>query len=198
MLKSFKYIFSPSSIHTQYPVMTKLKYHTDMSIQTLYSVLSWSTFSSHYSLDSSWVWCDRLCKPGFGEISAILLCRSSQAVRLNGSGQWTAIVRSLQRCEIAFKSEALAGPLKDIYRVFPKPLLRCLGCVLRVIVLLESKVLSALGQVFTVGFLLTSLTKALLVRLLSLAGWPTLGSPGPTFSISQLLRWLCSWERSKF
>ena len=49
---------------------------------------------------------------------------------------------------------ALAGPLKDIQRLVPKPLLRCLGCVLRVIVLLEgepspqSEVLSALEQVF--------------------------------------------------
>ena len=34
---------------------------------------------------------------------------------------------------------ALAGPLKDIQRLVPKPLLCCLGCVLRVIVLLEGK-----------------------------------------------------------
>jgi hypothetical protein len=31
----------------------------------------------------------------------------------------------------------LAGPLKDIQRLVPKPLLYCLGCVLRVVVLLE-------------------------------------------------------------
>ena len=49
---------------------------------------------------------------------------------------------------------ALAGPLKDIQRLVPKPLLRCGGCVLRVIVLLEvepspqSEVLSTLEQVF--------------------------------------------------
>ena len=49
---------------------------------------------------------------------------------------------------------ALAGPLKDIQRPVPKPLLRCLGYVLRVVVLLEgehspqSEVLSALEQVF--------------------------------------------------
>ncbi len=49
---------------------------------------------------------------------------------------------------------ALAWPLNHIYRVVRKPLLRCLGCVLRVIVLLEwepsaqSEVLSALEQVF--------------------------------------------------
>ena len=34
---------------------------------------------------------------------------------------------------------ALAGPIKDIHRVVPKPLLHCLGCVLRVIVLLEGE-----------------------------------------------------------
>jgi hypothetical protein len=49
---------------------------------------------------------------------------------------------------------ALAGPDKDIQRIVPKPLLRCLGCVLRVVVLLEgepspqSEVLSTLVQVF--------------------------------------------------
>ena len=32
---------------------------------------------------------------------------------------------------------ALAGPLKDIQRLVPKPLMHCLGCVLRVFVLLE-------------------------------------------------------------
>ena len=34
---------------------------------------------------------------------------------------------------------ALAGPLKDIQRLVPKPLQRCLGCVLRVVVLLEGE-----------------------------------------------------------
>ena len=49
---------------------------------------------------------------------------------------------------------ALAGPLKDIQRLVPKPLLCCLGCVLRVVVLLEVEplpqfeALSALEQVF--------------------------------------------------
>ena len=49
---------------------------------------------------------------------------------------------------------ALAGPLKDIQRLVPKPLLRCVGCVLRVVVLVkgepspQSVVLSALEQVF--------------------------------------------------
>ena len=45
---------------------------------------------------------------------------------------------------------ALAGPLKDIQRLVLKPLLRCLGCVLMVVVLLDgetlplSEILSAL------------------------------------------------------
>ena len=49
---------------------------------------------------------------------------------------------------------ALAGQLKDIERLVPKPLLRCLGGVLMVVVLLEgepfpqSEGLSALKQVF--------------------------------------------------
>ena len=34
---------------------------------------------------------------------------------------------------------ALAGLLKDIQKLVPKPLLRCLGCVLRVVLLLEGE-----------------------------------------------------------
>ena len=54
--------------------------------------------------------------------------------------------------------QALAGPLKDIQRLVPKPLLHRLGCVLRVVVLLEGEhspqfeVLSALEQVFIKDF----------------------------------------------
>ncbi len=52
-----------------------------------------------------------------------------------------------------FQVPALAGPLDDIHRVVPKPLLHCLGCVQMVIVMLEgelssqSEVLSALNQI---------------------------------------------------
>jgi hypothetical protein len=50
--------------------------------------------------------------------------------------------------------QARAGPLKDIQRLVSEQLLHCLGCVLRVVVLLEgeplpqSEVLGALEQVF--------------------------------------------------
>ena len=49
---------------------------------------------------------------------------------------------------------ALTGPLKDLQKLVPKPLLHCLGCVLSIVVLLEgepspqSEFLSALEQVF--------------------------------------------------
>ena len=44
---------------------------------------------------------------------------------------------------------ALAGPLKDIQRLDPKPVLCCLGCVLKVVEPLpQSEVLSSLKQVF--------------------------------------------------
>ena len=82
-------------------------------------------------------------------VSPILLRRSPQA--LSGC---TTIFRSLQRCSIQVQVQALAGSLKNIQRLFPKPLLLCLGCVLRVVVLLEgepspqSEILSALEQVF--------------------------------------------------
>ena len=72
----------------------------------------------------------------------------SSSVRWDGERPCTAIFTSpemLDRVQVG----ALAGPLKDIQR-----LLHCLGCVLRVVVLLEgepspqSEVLSALEQVF--------------------------------------------------
>ena len=52
------------------------------------------------------------------------------------------------------QAHGLAGTLKVILRLVPKPLLRCLGCVLRVVILLEgetlpqSEVLSVLEQVY--------------------------------------------------
>ena len=50
--------------------------------------------------------------------------------------------------------QTLDGQIKDIQRLVPKPILHCLGCVLRVVALLEgepspqSDVMSALEQVF--------------------------------------------------
>jgi hypothetical protein len=64
----------------------------------------------------------------------------------------------------------LSGTLKDIQKLVPKPLLRCLGCVLRVIVLLEgepltqSEVLSALEQVFIKYLILRLFSKALSLK----------------------------------
>ena len=52
---------------------------------------------------------------------------------------------------------ALAVPLKKIHRLVPKPLLRCIGCEFRIVVLLDSEpspqseILGALEQVFIKG-----------------------------------------------
>ena len=72
----------------------------------------------------------------------------SSSMRLDGERRCTAIFRSFQRYSIRFKS---------IQRIVSKPLLHCLGCVLRVIVLLEGEpspqfeVLSTLEQVLIKG-----------------------------------------------
>ena len=72
-------------------------------------------------------------------VSPILLCRSSQAL----SGWMGVFLHSYfhvspEMCD-RVQVWALAGPLNDIQRLVPKPLLRCLGCVLRVVVLLEGE-----------------------------------------------------------
>ena len=96
-----------------------------------------------YSLESSWVWHYKLGTPVFGEFFPFFPADPS-SVRLDGERHCTAIFRSLQRCSIGFKSGLLLG--------HSRPFLCCLGCVLRVVVLLEgepspqSEVLSALEQ----------------------------------------------------
>ena len=85
-------------------------------------------------------------------VSPILLCRSSQAL----SGWMGSVAAQLLSPEMFDRVQvrAPAGPLNDIQRLVPKQHMRCIGCVLRVIVLLEgessphSDVLSALEQVF--------------------------------------------------
>ena len=81
---------------------------------------------------------------------------------------------------------ALAGPLKDIQRLVLKPLLHCLGWMLRVVVLLkgepslQSEVMSALEQVFIkdlslffapfiFALILTSLPQSMPVKNISTA-----------------------------
>ena len=131
-----------------------LKYYIYLSIQILYSVLCWSNFGSDYSLKSSWVWRYKLGTPVFGELLTFF---SADPLKLCQVG-WGASLHSyvqvspemLDRVQVW----SLAGPLKDIQILVPKPLLRCLGCVLKVVVLLEGEplpqpeVLSALEQVF--------------------------------------------------
>jgi hypothetical protein len=93
-------------------------------------------------------------RPVFGEF---LLFFSADTLKPRQVG-WRALLHSYVQVSPEMfdwvQVRALAGPLKDIRRLVPKLLLRCLDCVLRVIVLLEgelepqSEVLSTLEQVF--------------------------------------------------
>ena len=77
----------------------------------------------------------------------------SSSVRLDGEPFCTAIFRSLQRCSIGFKSGLWLGHSRT-FRYFSLPLLHRLGCVLRVVVLLDGKpspqseVLRTLEQIY--------------------------------------------------
>ena len=61
------------------------------------------------------------------------LCHVGWGASLNGYFQVSP--EMFDRVQV----RALAGPLKDIQRHVPKQLLRCLGCVLKVVVLLEGE-----------------------------------------------------------
>ena len=115
----------------------KLKLIIYISLQTLYSVLCWSTFGSEHS--DYWVWCYKLGTPVFGEFlpffsaDPLKLCQVGWGVSLHsyflvspGTFNWVQV-------------RALAGPIKVIQRLVRKPLLHCLGCVLRVVVLFEGE-----------------------------------------------------------
>ena len=165
MLKSFKFIIFLINLHSipqndkkenrilemfeNVLKRLKLKYQFSQRYSDpKYSVFSWSTFGSNFQPQvflgmtrqalHSWIW-------GF---SAILLCSPLKLCQV----EWApSLDNHFQVSPEMFNwVMALAGPLKDIHRVVPKPLLPCLGCVLWVIVLLEGEplALSAVDQVF--------------------------------------------------
>ena len=108
-------------------------------IQTLYSVLCWSTFGSDYSLKSSWLWRYRLGTPVFGEFLPFLTADPLQLCQVGWEASLHSYFQVSPEMFDPVQAPALAGTLKDIQRLVPKPLLRCPGCVLRVVVLLESE-----------------------------------------------------------
>ena len=159
-------LFFSSSIYTQYPIVMKrknrflemfsnlLKINNYIIIQTLYSVLCCCTFGSDYSIESSWVWRYKFGLHVFGEFLPFF---SADPLKFCQVG-WGVLLHSYFQVSPEMfdwvQVQALAGPLKGIQRLISKPFLRCLGCVLRVVVLLEgeplphSEVLSTLEQVF--------------------------------------------------
>ena len=96
----------------------------------------------------------KLGTPVFGELlpffstDPLKLCQVGWGVSLHSDFQVSP--EMFNRVQV----RALAGPVKDIQSLVPKPILSCLGCVLWVVVLLEcdpspqSEFLSALEQVF--------------------------------------------------
>ena len=91
----------------------------DISIHTLYSVLSWSTLQPRFFLGMTWqalltwIW-------GFSAFY------SADTLKMLGYSHFSGLFRN-----VYFGScRALAGPLKDIQRVVPKPVLCCLAVCL--------------------------------------------------------------------
>ena len=127
------------SIYTQYPIMTKQKQVFRNLCTFLKTIITEISHLHKYSDPSLKTFLKRLCQ------------RLQPQVFLGTTPQ------AWQTCPEMFdwvQVRALAGPIKDIQRLVPKSLLRCLGCVHRVVVLLEgepspqSEVLNALEQVF--------------------------------------------------
>ena len=151
---TFTYVFRP---FTQYFVEAPL------AAMTASSLLGYDAASlAHLYLES------------FSHSSLQIL---SSSVRLDGERCCKAISRSLQRCSIGL----WLGHSRTL-RLDPKPLLHCLGCVLRVVVLLEGKpspqseVLSTLEHVFIKALSVL----ALVIFPSNLTGLPTLLKNIPT------------------
>ena len=134
-------------------------YKKNYNIYIKYSDPLLSTLLKHLwkrlqSIESSWVSRYKLGTPVFGEFLAFF---SADPLKLCPIG-WVASLHSYFQVSPEMfhqvQVRAQAGTLKDIQRLVPKPFLRCPGCVLRVVVMLEgepspqSEVLSALEQVF--------------------------------------------------
>lgn len=91
-----KMISSPSFIYTHFQLSDTL--------------FRRSTFGKKYSIKSTWIWCDRLCRPEFRDFSGIPLCRSSEALsawigtvcecRVSGWSTWGHRVESCWRLNL--------------------------------------------------------------------------------------------------
>ena len=106
----------------------------------------WRQFQPHVFLDTTLQAC-HTC------IWGVLQFFSADPLKFCQVGRG-ALLHSYFQVSLEIQDRIHAGPLKDIQRLVPKPLLHCLGCVLRVFVLFEgeslpqSQVLWALEQVF--------------------------------------------------
>ena len=114
-----------------------MKHHIDISIQTLYSVeapLTGITTLSLFGYDArSFEHLDLRIFGDFFSADPVKLCQVGWGSSIDSYFQVTP--EMFNRIQV----RALAGPIKDIHRVVHQPLLHCLGCVLKVIVLLEGE-----------------------------------------------------------
>ena len=141
-------------IYTQYPnIMIKQKQFFRNICKYIYFFKHW-IYDICISIQTYWEFSligtdTTSLAPVFGEFlpffsaDPLKLCQIGWGVSLYSYFQVSP--EMFDRVEV----RALAGPLEDIQRLVPKPLLRCLGCVLRdVKPSPQSEVLSALEQVF--------------------------------------------------
>ena len=115
-----------------------------ISIQTLYSVLCWSTFGSDYRLVSSWVWRYKRVTPEFVEFLPIFSADPLKHCQVEWGESIHSYFQPLQRCSIGFKSELWlchSRTFRDLSRSHSCVVLSvCLGS--------SSEVLGALEKVF--------------------------------------------------
>ncbi len=146
LFQNWLYSLFSSNFYKQYPIMTmckkfvwnlckciknKNRKNNHIRIHSLCSILCWSTFDTNYSLKSFGVWCYKLGTPIFWAVSPVLLCRTSQAL----SG-WMGTV-GVQPFSDLSRDVQSGSSLSSGWATQGHPLLCYLGCVLRVIVLLN-------------------------------------------------------------
>jgi hypothetical protein len=133
------------SIYTQYPIMTKQKQvknkngnitftkvfrpFTQYFVEAPLAVITASSLLGYDATILAYLYLG-----SFSHSSLQILARSGWMGSV-ATQQFQDSQEMFDRVQV----RALAGPLKDIKRTVPKPILCCLGCVRRVVVLLQGE-----------------------------------------------------------
>ena len=106
-------------------------FNIDVRIQSFFMVLacwSWNTFGSDYSLESSWVWHNKLCTPGFRDILPYFYAAPLKLCQVG----WGPLLDS--RCQISpeiFDWVQLGWATLELHWLSLSYSYNCLGCVFR-------------------------------------------------------------------